>query len=244
MARKPRVGPAGVAQHVVQRGNNRQICFGCEQDFAAFAHWLREAVERFEVDLHAWVFMTNHVHLLATPRADNAISGMMQHLGRRYVPYFNHRWGRTGTLWEGRFKSCLVQDGHYLLQCYRYIELNPVRAGMVSDPAQYRWSSYRTNGLGVGSSLCIPHPEYLALGDDLESRLTNYRTFCSDRVDNEVVTGIRQVTDRGLVLGDVPFVREMENLTGRRLRPGSKGRPSKRQERDAAEEIGSDPTFQ
>lgn len=126
--------PAGVAQHIVQRGNNRQICFGQEADFSAYAHWLREASERFSVSVHAWVLMTSHVHLLATPCEPGGISAMMQHIGRRYVQYFNHQWCRTGTLWEGRFKSCLVQDQEYLLQCYRYIELNPVRAGMVDDP--------------------------------------------------------------------------------------------------------------
>lgn len=224
MARKPRVCPGGVAQHIVQRGNNRQICFGDETDFAAYAHWLREAAQRWDVALHAWVFMTNHVHLLATPDSPNSVSGMMQDLGRRYVRYFNHRWQRSGTLWEGRFKSCLVQDRQYLLQCYRYIELNPVRAGMVGDPSEYAWSSYRTNGLGAASSLCTPHPEYLALGNSY-SRLTNYRALFAAHVENELATSIRHLTERGLALGDSRFVSEMERLTGRRLRPGRMGRP-------------------
>lgn len=224
MARKPRVCPAGVTQHIVQRGNNGQVCFGRDADFAAYAHWLREASERFSVSVHAWVFMTNHVHLLATPAGSDAISGMMQHIGRRYVQYFNHQWGRTGTLWEGRFKSCLVQDQKYLLQCYRYIELNPVRARMVDDPAEYRWSSYRANALGVESSLQAPHSEYLALGDD-ESRLANYRALFRAHGEEDLATEIREVTDRGLVLGESRFVEEMERLTGRQLRPGRMGRP-------------------
>ena len=135
MARRARACPAGVAQHLIQRGNNRQPCFGGREDFAAYAHWLAEAAKRFGVAVHAWVFMTNHVHLLVTPAEDDGISRMMQPLGRRYVRYFNHVHGRTGTLWEGRFRACLVQDAEYLLQFHRYTELNPVRAGMVSDPA-------------------------------------------------------------------------------------------------------------
>ena len=139
MTRRNRACPAGVAQRLIQRGNNRQPCFVRDEDSAAYAHWLREAAERFEVAVHAWVLMTNHVHLLATPATDDGISRMMQHLGLRYVRYFNHVHERTGTLWEGRYKACLAQDAEYSLQCYHYIELNPVRAGMVSDPADYRW---------------------------------------------------------------------------------------------------------
>lgn len=185
MARKPRVCPAGVAQHIIQRGNNCQVCFGDDSDFAAYTHWLREAAERWAVAVHACVFMTNHVHLLATPDREHGVSGMMQDPGRRYVRHFNYRWQRSGTLWEGRFKSCLVQNTEYLLHCYRYIELNPVRARMVTEPAEYRWSSYRSNGLGVGSSLLTPHPEYLALGDS-SSRLANYRALFSAHVENEL----------------------------------------------------------
>lgn len=235
MARKPRVCPGGVAQHIVQRGNNRQTCFGGEADCAAYAHWLRAAAERWGVALHAWVLMTNHVHLLATPGSADAVSGMMQDLGRRYVRYFNHRWRRSGTLWEGRFRSCLVQERQYLLQCYRYIELNPVRAGMVVDPAEYRWSSYQANALGVASSLRTPHPEYLALGD-AKSRLAHYRALFSAPADNDLAAEIRRVTERGLALGDARFVDEMERVTGRRLRPARMGRPPKEDRGDGAAE--------
>jgi putative transposase len=213
-----------VAQHLIQRGNNRQICFGDETDFATYANWLREAADRWSVAIHAWVFMTNHVHLLATPASTDGVSGMMQDLGRRYVRHFNDRWGRSGTLWEGRFKSCLVQDREYLLQCYRYIELNPVRAGMVQDPAEYSWSSYRTNALGVDSSLRTPHPEYLALGDG-PSRLSNYRALFATHVEDELIGEIRRATEQGQALGDARFIDEMERVTGRCLRPGRMGRP-------------------
>jgi putative transposase len=137
VARLPRICLPGTPQHVIQRGNNRQVCFVAEQDFAAYAHWLRQFADKYRVEIHAWVFMTNHVHLLATPHGPEGLSKMMQSLGRQYVRYFNHTYRRTGTLWEGRYKSCIVDAEAYLLHCQRYIELNPVRAAMVNDPADY-----------------------------------------------------------------------------------------------------------
>lgn len=177
MARLSRLAPIGVPQHIIQRGNNRQICFACDQDLAAYARWLYEYSKGFSVSIHGWVFMTNHVHLLATPYESGAISNMMQALGRRYVRYFNRQYRRSGTLWEGRFKASLVQSEIYLLLCQRYIELNPVRANMVCDPAEYSWSSYRCNGLGINSTLCTPHEEYLRLGQTKQSRLAAYQPF-------------------------------------------------------------------
>jgi putative transposase len=170
MARLPRVSPVNVPQHIIQRGNNRQICFVSEQDFASYVSWLKEYSKKYFVDIHAWVLMTNHVHLLCTPRMNNGTSLMMQSLGRQYVRYFNCSYGRTGTLWEGRYKSCLVQAEDYLLHLYRYIELNPVRAKMIEDPADYHWSSYQINGLGKESELCTPHPIYLALHSNVMQR--------------------------------------------------------------------------
>ena len=177
MARLPRLDVLGVAQHVIQRGNNRQVCFGSDQDIAAYANWLHEYAVKHSVAIHAWVFMTNHVHLLVTPKYEGGVSKLMQSLGRRYVAYFNYQYKRSGTLWEGRFKSCLVQSERYLLECYRYIELNPVRANMVESPRDYKWSSYRCNGEGIKSKLITPHDEYLSLGHSEEIRLANYRSF-------------------------------------------------------------------
>ena len=132
MVRLARVCPVGIPQHIIQRGNNRQVCFDSEQDFAAYVSWLKDYAKKYQVDIHAWVLMTNRVHLLCTPRIDNAVSRMMQELGRHYVRYFNVSYRRRGTLWEGRFKSCLVQEENYLLQLYRYIEMNPIRAWMAT----------------------------------------------------------------------------------------------------------------
>ena len=158
MARLQRIAPKDIPIHIIQRGNNRQVCFGSDANHAAFAEWLKEYSQKYHVDVHAWVMMTNHVHLLCTPRKENVISQMMQDLGGRYVRYFNYEYKRTGTLWEGRYKSCLIQSDRYLLEVYRYIELNPVRAGIVSNPEHYRWSSYRSNARGNVSDLCTPPP--------------------------------------------------------------------------------------
>jgi len=227
MARLPRFCPSGLPQHIIQRGNNRSVCFAGGEDFSAYAHWLKEYADKFQVSVHAWVFMTNHVHLLATPNDDKGIQLMMQSLGRRYVQYFNYTYRRSGTLWEGRYKSCAVQTERYLLACYRYIELNPVRAGMVDDPAEYAWSSYRCNGLGVESELCKPHAEYLNLGSKRADRMEAYRALFRVHVDNGLLTEIRESVNKGLVLGNDRFKDEAEKLYGRRGRPAKMGRPRK-----------------
>jgi putative transposase len=149
----------------------------------------------------------------------------MQALGRQYVRYFNFSYKRTGTLWEGRFKSCLVQQDGYLLQLYRYIELNPVRAGIAMDPSDYAWSSYQINALGKESALCTPHSCYLTLGRDAVSRQANYRDLFKSHVDGELLESIRASVNRGLVFGNSRFEAEIENLTGRRMTAGKVGRP-------------------
>jgi len=229
MARLPRLDVPGVAQHVIQRGNNRQVCFGSEEDFAAYAGWLHEYSIKFEVLIHAWVFMTNHVHLLMTPKTEGGVSLLMQSLGRRYVPYFNYQYRRSGTLWEGRFKSCLVQSERYLLECYRYIELNPVRANMVDGPGDYKWSSYRHNGLGIRSKLATAHDEYLSLGKTEESRREAYRSFFIGQVCPQVLKQIRDSTQKGLVIGNDRFAEEIQVLAKRRVVPAKLGRPFKTQ---------------
>lgn len=227
MARLPRVCPAGIPQHIIQRGNNRQICFASEQDFAVYANWLGEYAREVQVDLHAWVFMTNHVHLLATPNQQDAISKMMQALGRRYVRYFNSKYQRTGTLWEGRFRASLVQSENYLMVCQRYIELNPVRAKMVSDPAQYSWSSFQAHGLGKAIAMHSPHREYLALDSQPETRQKVYRSLFVDGVSQELQTSIREAVNKGMALGDENFKDDIEQSLGRRFRPAVMGRPLK-----------------
>lgn len=225
MARLPRISPPGVPIHIIQRGNNRQVCFVSDEDHSAYVGWLKEYSKKYQVDIHAWVMMTNHVHLLCTPRQAGAVSRMMQSVGRRYVRYFNFEYKRSGTLWEGRYKSCLIQEEYYLLEVYRYIELNPVRAKMVTDPGEYRWSSFQINALGKSSELCTPHPDYLALGSDASSRQENYRALFTRHIDGELLKEIRENTNKGMVVGNDRFREEIESLTGRRVKSKKRGRP-------------------
>ncbi|WP_338026909.1 transposase [Coralloluteibacterium stylophorae] len=172
MARLPRFDLPWIPQHIVQRGNNRQVCFAAEIDYWQYLLELREASVKHRCAIHAYVLMTNHVHLLVTPEEAGGVSRMMQAIGRRYVGCFNARYRRTGTLWEGRFKSALVDSEHYLLRCYRYIELNPVRAHMTASPGGYRWSSYRCNADDHPDPILTPHPEYLKRPRSFESART------------------------------------------------------------------------
>lgn len=223
MPRKRRICPPGLPVHVVQRGNNRQACFADEADRKAYANWLGEAAAKYAVSIHAWVFMTNHVHLLVTAAMPDGISHCMQYLGRHYVRRFNYRHQRTGTLFEGRFKSSVVQSREYLLTCQRYIELNPVRAGMVSDPADFTWSSYRAHAFGKLVGMWSPHPEYLALATTPLQRRAIYRQFVQAQSAERLVTDIREALNKGLVLGTERFKAELEQLTGQRQRPAKRG---------------------
>ena len=225
MPRKPRASVVGVPEHVIQRGNNRQVIFTSDEDMKAYVAWLKQYSVKFEVAVHAWVLMTNHVHLLCTPGSPSAISNMMQALGRSYVQYFNRAYQRTGTLWEGRFRSSLVQQEAYLLELYRYIELNPVRAGMVNDPADYTWSSYQCNALGKKTELLKPHLLFMALGTDDSSRRRSYQNLFRCHVSGQLLEDIRRSANKGLVLGNDHFIDQVEELTGKALRERKRGRP-------------------
>ena len=169
--------------HIVQRGHNRDACFFGEDDYLAYRHWLGEALKESGCVLHAYVLMTNHVHLLLTPSKPQDLPRLIISLGRRYVQYINKTYRRTGTLWDGRYKSSLVQAERYLLLCQRYIELNPVRVAMVDDPAHYRWSSYRANALGQNDPLITPHPLYTDIAADAEERRASYRALFRHQID-------------------------------------------------------------
>jgi len=216
VARLRRYCPSGIPQHVIQRGNNRIVCFASDKDMGIYAHYLCEAASKFGLAIHGWVFMTNHVHLLVTPEEDNSLSLGMQYIGRHYVRYFNQTYRRTGTLFEGRFKSCIVQQSTYFFVCLRYIELNPVRAGMVTDPADYRWSSYGAHAFGRVSKLWMPHQLYLGLGDTNSERRARYRGLFEAHIEAELLLEVRQSVNRGLALGTERFKQEVEELGGRR----------------------------
>ena len=225
MSRLTRVAPVGVPQHIIQRGNNRQVCFASGEDMAAYVSWLKEYARKYQVAIHAWVLMTNHIHLLVTPHSEGAISQMMQAVGRQYVRYFNSSYQRSGTLWEGRYKSSLVETEGYLLEVYRYIELNPVRANMVISPADYSWSSYQCNALGKQSELLTPHERYLALGKNRSMRLTHYQALFNQPIETEILADIRRCVQSGLAIGNVHFKEQIEQLTGLRVSARKRGRP-------------------
>lgn len=164
MARRPSLDLPGYLQHVIIRGNNLQVIFVAEDDYLFYLELLSEAVSKYRCSIHAWVLMTNHVHLLMIPTEEGAIGKVIQSVGRRYVQYFNYCYKRTATLWEGRYKSTIVDTERYALTCYRYIEMNPIRAGMHAYPEDYRWSSYQYNALGLDDNLVTPHPAYLCIG--------------------------------------------------------------------------------
>lgn len=213
--------------HVVQRGHNRDACFFAEEDYLAYREWLGEALKATGCQLHAYVQMTNHLHLLLTPPAPDAVSQLVISLGRRYVQYINKSYRRTGTLWDSRYKSSLVQADTYLLLCQRYIELNPVRAAMVDDPAHYRWSSYRANGLGQADPLLTPHPVYAGLGAKQADRLAAYRALFSPELDTEAIADIRLALNQGQPLGNSRFLARIEQATGQRREVKPRGRPRK-----------------
>ncbi len=192
------------------------MCFTSEAELAAYAHWLKEGAAKYRVRIHGWVLMSNHVHLLMTPEVENGISRLMQFLGRLYVRHFNYQHDRSGSLFEDRFKASLIQDERYLITCLRYIELNPVRAGMVADPGDYKWSSYRAHGLGKKPGMWSPHQCYLAMGATASQRQTRYRELISEQIPKDAISMIRDCANKGLILGTDKFRAQFRELTGDR----------------------------
>ena len=227
MPRRPRVHLPGHPLHLVLRGHNREPCFFAEEDFHCFLHWLEEALTPCGAALHAYVLMTNHVHLLLTPNTAADVPRIVISLGRRYVQYVNKTYRRTGTLWDSRYKSSLIESDRYLLTCQRYIELNPVRSAMVDDPAHYRWTSYRANALGGTDARLTPHPVYLALGSDEKQRQAAYRALFQSELDAEAVADIRLALNQNQALGGARFHRKIEKATGERREARPRGRPCK-----------------
>jgi putative transposase len=203
MSNRRRIQIAGLTQHVVNRGNNRCDIFRADRDYAFFLFALREAALRYQLEVHSYALMTNHFHLVVTPRNATAVSMAMQVAESRYVGYFNRRYSRTGTLFEGPFKSMFIDSERYWFTCVRYVELNPVRAGLVADPAVYRWSSYRANALGVEDQIIVPHSLYMALGASPESRQRSWRGLCCEALSSDELFEIRDAVRRG-TFGAVP----------------------------------------
>ncbi len=225
MPRKPRFTLPGIPQHIIQRGNNRKPCFFDQEDFQRYLIDLKAALQNNECELHAYVLMSNHIHMLVTPFVVHGVSHVMQDLGRKYVKYINRKYKRTGTLWEGRYKACLVDSEAYLLTCMRYIELNPVRAGMVIHPGEYGWSSYATNAQGRVDDILSRHPVYTALGDSDVKRQRIYRDLFTRHPDFEQVSAIRTALNQELVIGRDDFKEKLEQVSMRQTRRGKDGRP-------------------
>lgn len=217
MARRPRLVVPGYPLHIVQRGNNRAVTFRCLEDFTYYREVLFAATRRYECAIHAYVFMPNHVHLLVTSEDVRGPSHMMQAVGRRFVHFVNTRYARTGTLWEGRFWSSVVHSERYFFACSRYIELNPVRAGMVDKPAEYRWSSYRCNALGTDDRLVTPFALYDALGARSADREASYRALFNDPLSEETLDTIRRATKTKGIVGDDNFRSVVEQKLQRSL---------------------------
>lgn len=227
MPRKPRFFLPDIPAHIVQRGRSREPVFFEENDYKAYKGWLKEAADRYECSIHAYVLMTNHVHILATPKTKDGISRMMQYVGRRYVPYINHTYGTTGSLWEGRYKASLINDEQYLLICMRYIELNPVRAGMVTRPESYPWSSYQANAQSQADDLVTPNELYLGLGQSKNDRQSAYKDLFTARIDEIQLRDIRCAWQTGTPLGNDCFREKVEQKLELKVGQDRRGRPKR-----------------
>jgi putative transposase len=223
MARLPRFVIPGQPQHVILRGNNRTEIFCSDQDCRFYLEKLQQACSAHGCDLHAYVLMTTHVHLLITPQEEHSLAKAIQMLGRYYVQYYNHCYQRTGTLWEGRYKATLIDSETYLLTCMRYIELNPVRADMVAHPSEYPWSSYRYNALGQANELITPHTEYRRLGKTDEERQAAFRQLFKHRIPENSLAEIREATNKAWVLGNDRFKQRIQDKLDRRVEPKTRG---------------------
>lgn len=236
MPRPYRPDLPGVPQHIIQRGNNRAGCFYGDPDRRFYLRCLAEAARRRGCAVHAYVLMANHVHLLVTPHEEGAVSLMLQDVGRRYVRVLNTLHGRTGTLWEGRYKSSLIDSDSYLFNCHRYIELNPVRAGIVTDPAEYLWSSHRHYALGRPNPLITERAEYAALGNSDLERQQAFRSLFSVTIDGATLAAIRKAVNSDSGFGSEAFFIAAQERLGRSIRPPVHGRPSKRNDPGAVAE--------
>lgn len=228
MPRRARIVIPGEAVHIVQRGNNRAACFHSPEDRGHYLFHLSRLLRSEGCSLHAWCLMSNHVHLLLTPEREESYARLMKRLGQLHAQYMNRVYGRTGTLWEGRFRSCVVDSEVYVIACYRYIEMNPVRAGLVRHPRDYPWSSFRTNAEEARDPMLTPHPEYMALGSTPEERRANYASLFGSHASPVPVEEIRAATHGGFALGSKPFRQRISRMLGRRVEPGTPGRPVRR----------------
>lgn len=226
MPRKKRFYQPGVPVHVFQRGHNKEPVFFDDQDYLAYLRFLKAAADDLGCLIHAYVLMTNHVHLLVTPQAENDISLLFQNIGRHFVPYINKTYRRRGSLWEGRHKGHILESEAYFLVCMRYIEMNPVRAAMVDHPGQYRWSSYAANAHGIDNAVLQPHALYLSLSDTCEMRQAAYRAGFDIEAQPDELELIRACLHSGTPLGSDRFKKTIESVVGGTVGFSKRGRPA------------------
>ncbi|MGZ3159341.1 MAG: transposase [Burkholderiaceae bacterium] len=241
MARLPRLIIPDQLHHVVQSGNDRQQIFQDAEDYEAFLKWLRESSKLFKVAIHAYTLMPDRVHLLLSPTDETGLARMMQWIGRYYVPYFNRKYQREGTLWKGRYKATVIDPEQYFMPCCRYIELNPVRSGLAAEPSEYRWSSYLHHIGARQDPVIMDHPKYWALGNTPFEREAAYRELTELALKEEEIRQISDFTAKGWALGSAVFKAGLEKKTQRRVSPTKRGRPAK-QENSNAEAVGKTPS--
>ena len=227
MPRKPRFYVPGAPIHAVQRGHNRSAFFFCDLDYLEYLRCLKQAADSCGCKVHAYVLMTNHVHLLLTPEQADSVGRLFQSIGRHYVRYINETYQRQGGLFDGRYKSSVIDSQAYLLSCMRYIELNPVRAGMVVHPAKYRWSSYAANALGVSNAILSGQAEYMALGRRPYARQSVYRGLFDKVADSDELALLRCALQTGTPLGNARFKMEIESALDLKVGFARRGRPRK-----------------
>ena len=225
MARLPRLFVEGMTQHVIIRSKGGLDVFLQEENYLFYIDCLEDAATRYNCDIHAYVLMPNHVHLLVTPETKQSLSRTLQSIGRRYAQYFNQTFDRTGSLWDSRYKATVIDSKRYLLTCMRYIELNPVRLKLVKHPKAYPWSSYRSNALGEKCRFLTPHKLYRRLGRSIAARQAAYRGLFKARIPKTDIEAIREATNKGWALGDDKFKNWLQTFTDRRVKPLPKGRP-------------------
>jgi len=227
MARLPRLVVPHQPHHIVQFGVDRQLIFRESADHVVFLNYLRDAAKQYKVALHAYVLMPTHIHILATPEDSEGLARMMQWVGRHYVPYFNRKYGRVGTLWQGRFKAAVIDAASYFITCCRYIEQNPVRAGIVVDPIDYPWSSYAHHIGAKPNPLITDHPLYWALGNTPFEREIGYKNLAEQALTPNELRELKDSVDKGWVLGSEQFKVGLEKQLNRQVRPEKRGRPAK-----------------
>ncbi|GAC1406381.1 MAG: transposase [Burkholderiaceae bacterium] len=227
MARLSRLIIPNAPHHVMQRGAARQAVFHDADDFRTFLHYLKDAAKQFKLAIHAYVLMSDHIHLLVSPADLTGLARTMQWIGRHYVPYFNQKYGSIGTIWQGRYKAAVIDSERYFLVCSQYIELNPVRAGVTDQPADYPWSSYRHHVGIAPDPLISEHAVYWALGNTPFAREAAYRHLSDQEMSTEVMAAITDSTLKGWAIGTEEFKSSLEKQANMRVRPSKAGRPRK-----------------